>query len=143
MSAFLTFSAARRVGDKWGSGAYGASRGGRKHRGIDFLSLPGQVLLSPIAGRVTKIGWPYSQSEKRHFRYVEVTDVSRLRHRFFYVDAKDFAVKGDVVTVGDLLGAVQNIASLHEGMGNHVHYEIMRVANGKREYLNPDEFLEG
>ncbi len=35
--------------DPAGSGHYGAPRGRRKHNGLDFLCVPGQTVVCPIA----------------------------------------------------------------------------------------------
>jgi len=118
--------------DAFGSGAFGSSRGDRKHKGIDYACEPGTEILSPCIGKVTKIGYPYPNST---YRYVEVTDLSKLRNRVFYI--KPVVKKGDQVTVLTVIGKAQDIAKKysteHKKMVNHVHYEIL---NG--EPINPE-----
>ncbi len=122
--------------DSWGSGAFGASRGSRTHVGIDYAVQPGSVLLSPVTGVVTKLGYPYG--DDLSFRYVQVTDEDKNRHRFFYVEP---GVKlGDEIFPATTLGTVQDIVRRYptpRGMKPHIHYEIID-ANGL--YVNPKEY---
>lgn len=120
--------------DDYGSGDYGAGRGTRKHRGIDYKVDPGQQVISHVSGRVTKLGYPYASDLS--YRYVEVTDAFGLRHRFFYVEPT--VKRGAWVEFGKLLGVAQDIASRYTSRGqmvNHVHYEII---DQKGDYLNPE-----
>ena len=45
--------------DSWGSGQFGAGRGGHIHRGLDIVTDPGQRVLSPIDGDVVREALPY------------------------------------------------------------------------------------
>lgn len=123
-----------RGADSWGSGAYGAPRGSRKHKGIDYAASPGTVLESNVAGRVTKLGYPYG--DDLSFRYVEVTSEDGYRHRFFYVYPR--VGRGDVVAAGDVLGVVQDSTGRYEGITNHVHYEILKP--GSKASVDPDKY---
>ena len=121
----------QRTTDAWGSGAYGAPRGTRKHKGIDFVCVRGTIINSHIIGVVTKLGYPYS--DDLSYRYVEVTDAAKLRHRFFYVEP--LVEKGDVIITDTPLGVAQDISSRYRDpdkppMDNHCHYEIL-YRNGK------------
>jgi hypothetical protein len=116
----------KRGQDAWGSGAFGASRGTRIHKGIDYCCYPDTVITSHILGVVTKLGYPYSDDLR--FRYVEVTTPDKCRHRWFYVSPE--VVKGDVITVGQPIGVSQDIAGRYRDpkrppMTNHVHFEIL------------------
>lgn len=131
----LLLKALDRGCDDYGCGHYGASRGKRKHRGIDYAAYYGQVVCSPVAGRVTKIGYPYSNDLS--YKYVEITDSKNLRHRFFYVFP---SVKpGQRIEKADSIGTVQDIAARYTkgNMTNHVHYEIKNEDN---EYMNPRNY---
>jgi len=118
--------------DSQGSGHYGASRGSRVHNGIDIACYPKSVVLSHVAGTVTKIGYPYA--DKLEFRYVEITDESSLRHRFFYVDP--LVKVGWPVKVGDQLGMTQELP--YSGITQHVHYEIK---NNEGNFLDPNDYI--
>lgn len=120
----------KRGTDAWGSGHFGASRGTRSHKGIDYACYPDTVITSHVTGTVTKLGYPYS--DDLSFRYVEVTDEHKLRHRWFYTEP---CVKlGTSILIGDHIGQAQDIGSRYRdpskaAMINHVHYEILDESN--------------
>lgn len=125
--------------DSQGSGYFGAPRGTRLHNGIDYACPKGSVILSPVAGTYTKLGWPYNPEkyqDRAHMRYVQITDGEGLRHRFFYVATK-MEIGADVV-VDQPIGYTQGLLDIFEGITDHYHYEIM--AAGQRKYLDPDDF---
>ena len=128
--------------DDFGSGAFQASRGRRKHKGIDIACYKGTAVGSDVYGKVTKIGYPYNQDDKRkkHFRYVQVTDSLGRDHRYFYVIPS--VDVGDIVNRGVLLGITQGIAEAYntdlKTMTDHFHYEVKEDG----EYLNPHKVLE-
>ena len=133
-----------RESDDFGAGHFGASRGSRTHNGVDFAAKPGAVVCSCVAGKITKIGYPYG--DDLSYRYVEVTVPSGDRVRYFYVvpdgGCGTFEIGSDV-GVGDPLGAVQDIAKRYDTatkkMNNHFHFEIKRGS----EYLDPADWLAG
>ena len=116
-----------RGNDQHGSGAFGASRGGgtRKHNGVDIACVKGTTVISPVAGKVTKIGFPYDPKDlsKGYLRYVEVTTEKKNRHRFFYITPK--VDVGDLIAIGDVLGATQGLTSVYIGITDHFHYEVI------------------
>lgn len=120
--------------DSWGSGAYGASRGSRKHKGIDYAAYPGTEVCTPVGGKVTKLGYPYG--DDLTFRYVEVTAEDGYRHRFFYVYPR--VGRGDEMAAGDVVGIVQDSTSRYKGITNHVHYEILKP--GSKASVDPDKY---
>lgn len=111
--------------DDWGDGAFGASRGGRTHKGIDYACYPQTVICSGVSGDVTKLGYPYG--DDLSFRYVEITDDDGKRHRYFYVEPS--VEVGEPVRPGEVIGLAQNIAGRYNEPGrimkNHVHLEIL------------------
>lgn len=119
--------------DGYGSGSFGASRGDRVHSGIDFKAPPDAVILSPVSGKVTKLGYPYN--DDLSFKYVEITDSRKRKHRLFYVDPS--VSKGDTIKENDPIGSAQHISARYNVhlMNNHIHYE---VKTSKGEYLNPE-----
>jgi murein DD-endopeptidase MepM/ murein hydrolase activator NlpD len=48
--------------DAYGEGEFGASRdgGARRHEGVDYDATPGQAVVAPISGFVSKIGYAYA-----------------------------------------------------------------------------------
>ncbi len=120
--------------DSYGSGRYGASRGTRKHTGIDYAVLEGSTLLSPIAGRVSKLGYPYG--DDLSFRYVQITTEDNFAWRFFYIEP---AVRVPLfVKVGDVLGSVQDLDGRYPGITPHIHLEIK---NSEGTFENPKNHL--
>ena len=130
-----------RGSDDWGSGDYGASRGSRTHRGIDLITEPGDEILSPVKGRVSKIGFPYApkKGDKILYKYVQVTDYKGGKHRIFYIEPT-VAVDRHVDT-NTVIGLAQDIASKYSTpervMICHCHLEIIS-ADG--DYINPEDY---
>ena len=127
--------------DRWGSGEYGASRdrGRRRHRGVDLVCEAGDVILSPVSGTVTKIGYPYDPNgPKGHKRYVQVTDDDGLHHRFFYTDA--LADVGLQIETGQPLAKAQGLQDIYPGITDHIHYEIKRPDGS---FIDPTPMVMG
>jgi murein DD-endopeptidase MepM/ murein hydrolase activator NlpD len=139
IKAIIEVQLRKRNADKWGQGYFNAPRDGgkRSHSGIDYYCESGAVILSPIAGKVTKLGYPYG--DDLSFRYVEVTDKEHARHRLFYVEPS--VEVGDKIEEGDQIGYSQDLTTRYNTpekgpMPNHVHYEIMV---GKT-HVDPEEY---
>lgn len=116
-----------RGSDRWGSGAFGASRGMRVHVGADFIGEPGQVLVAPIAGIVAKLGYPYASDLS--FRYVEISNDQNLIVRVFYVEPT--VNVGDYLKQGDAIGTLQKLGMRYPKITEHAHVEVRQ--NGKIE----------
>ncbi len=123
--------------DAAGDGHYGASRGSRVHNGVDFATVPGTQILSPVDGVVTKHGYPYgsgyggaSNQETIAYRYIEVTHdhpaFGNLKYRFFYM--LPIVDVGNAVDVDQSLGLVQDVSLRYpdQGMTPHCHFEVQR-----------------
>ena len=119
--------------DGQGDGRFGASRGSRTHRGIDFICNPGGFVFAPCYGRVTKLGLPYANSD---YRYVEITDALKNRHRLFYV--RPLVAVNELITLRQIVGEAQDISlrypSEEHPMSPHVHYEVISSTG---DYLDP------
>lgn len=116
--------------DQQGSGHYGAPRGSRKHRGVDYACYPDSVVLSNVKGIVTKLGYPYASDLS--YRYVQITSLeSGLSHRYFYVEPS--VNIGDSIEIGDAIGASQELH--YPGIVQHVHYEIK---DSEGNYIDPN-----
>lgn len=123
-----------RLSDNYGSGLYGVSRdgGARTHNGVDYCCVPHTEILSPVSGKVTKVGYPYSNDLS--FRYVEVTEPNGLAHRVFYLSPR-VTTGQDVIKGRTVLGESQDLTKRYpNGMTNHVHYEVRRAGT----YYNPE-----
>lgn len=128
----------KRQPDAYGSGEYGANRGSRAHRGIDYACFVGAEILSPIEGKITKLGYAYA--DDLSYRYVEVVGDDSLHYRVFYVEPS--VGVGDMVTRETIIGKAQDISARYTENGmmeNHIHYEIFSYEVGAhRVYRNPE-----
>lgn len=133
----IVSEAPKRGTDGWGSGEFGASRGSRKHKGVDYSIAAGSGVYSPVQGKVTKLGLPYKDEK---FRYVEVTDKVGNRHRIFYIQPN--VSVGQWVNQVTILGHAQDVAAKYstddKHMKNHVHYEILDL---KDSPINPQLYV--
>jgi len=128
--------------DAYGSGSYDAPRGLHRHHGIDYACVPGSEILSPVNGKVSKLGWPYSGAD---FRYVEVAYSDKgYRARFFYIEP--LVNVGDHINKGDPLGISQDLSTRYVrtsngGIRNHTHVEVMHGPLTVRCYVHPNDWM--
>lgn len=117
-----------RGSDAYGSGEFWAPRGDHKHNGIDLVCEKGDLVLSPVAGIVSKHGYPYDPAgPKGHKHYIEITDELGRRHRFFYCEP--MLPMDSKVRQGQVIGEAQGLQDIYPPreagpMTDHVHYEI-------------------
>ena len=119
--------------DKFGCGHYGASRGTRKHIGLDIKGSQGDCVYAPIDGKVTKLGYAYS--DDLSFRYVEITG-DRYKVRVFYTLPTVRLVED--ICEGEIIGTVQTLNNRYEGITDHVHVEVRKGS----KLLNPEQFFK-
>ena len=124
----------KRTQDVHGSGEWGASRGSRVHKGIDYAVWPNSTVLSLTEGIVTKLGYAYS--DDLSFRYIEITRLDKHCIRYFYVEP-DVSL-GDIVEPGQPLGIAQDLRPRYKGITPHVHLGVMSPLG---EYLNPEVYF--
>lgn len=122
--------------DSQGCGHFGASRGTRKHNGIDLVCIPGTKVQSLVTGRVSKIGYPYAGHDKRKIRYVQVT-CGDYDFRVFYVNP--MVEVGQLVNTDSILGFSQTLDVFYPDITEHVHLEI-KDKNGS--YVDPTPTIE-
>jgi murein DD-endopeptidase MepM/ murein hydrolase activator NlpD len=118
---------APRGADAYGEGRFHAARDGgtRDHEGVDYVATPGQAVVAPISGYVTKIGLAYPGDET--LKFVEIENPAlHLTARAFYVDP-DVAV-GDTIGVGQPIGHAHSLQRRYPlGITDHIHLEIARA----------------
>jgi len=133
----LTLIPPHRTTDKHGSGSYGAARGDRSHRGIDYAAYPGSTLLSPVSGLVNRIGYPYSRlGPKGDYQLIEIQVDDQTMAKFFYLDP--LVQPGRKVMRGQPLGIVQDLGKVYPGITNHFHLEIWIEG----QHVNPQIWLD-
>lgn len=135
----MTQSRPIRLRDKWGAGYYGASRGSRKHNGVDFVYKVGETVACLVSGTVTKVGYAYS--DDLSYRYIEVQGDDGRYCRYFYVDPSVRA--GCPVRVGTSLGNAQDVGKRYPDITIHCHFEVFETVGRGRNYLDPLEYLAG
>ena len=126
-----------RQSDKWGSGAFGASRDGgkRTHRGADFICGPGQAVLAPCTGFIIREARPYS--DRPYSGVLIISGV--LAVKLFYFQPFESLI-GTGVEQGQAIGRAQDISSpKYPGMAPHIHMEITGANGG---HLDPEAFIK-
>lgn len=114
--------------DAMGNGHYGASRGNRKHDGVDYLCNAYQRVVAPISGKVNRVIQVY----KSDSTWVGVEIVGRRATvQLFYVKVTDGLI-GQHVVAGDVVGIAQAIGKKYNNGGpammqDHVHMRITSV----------------
>lgn len=109
--------------DAFGDGFFHASRDGghRAHEGVDYDASPGQPVVAPISGYVSKIGFAYPGNTR--LKYVEIDNPAlKLTARALYVDPE--VHEGDSVQLGQEIGTALSLQRRYPGITNHVHLEI-------------------
>ncbi|MHA1575549.1 MAG: M23 family metallopeptidase [Alphaproteobacteria bacterium] len=123
-----------RTMDAFGSGKYKASRGWRRHNGIDIVKKAGSPVRAFSDGVFERISKPYFKES----RYVGlfITTTSGETERYFYV--RPIIKEKTKVRKGDIIGYVENIARKYDRKGkkmtNHFHYE---VKNKSGKFIDP------
>lgn len=121
----------------WGCGSFGASRGTRKHNGLDIITTPGQTIYSPISGKVTRFPYPYSGD----FNYTGIEIVnSTYKVKIFYVKPK--VVLDAQVKQGQEIATAQNISAKYSPqMTNHAHIEVYKKQDNNWILIDPTKLF--
>ena len=139
----MLFTIPRKRGkDAQGSGAYGAPRGSRKHKGLDYWCKPGTRVYSAISGRVTRLGYPYKGNRELRLIEIETDNYGRQGELIRYMYIQPVVMKGDKVLAGDLLGVVQKHPAVDRGMKPHVHVDVRQMVNKRRKFVDPEKYFE-
>ena len=120
--------------DSYGSGAYGAPRGNRTHRGLDIVPLNGHSVRSPIDGVVIRHGVPYS-TNNGSLQLVEIQGKGKdddLNVKLMYLTP--IVPVGHTVKRGSLVGFMESLQFRYKGITDHIHLEVRQ--NGI--IVNPD-----
>lgn len=122
-------NAAVRENDKWGDGAFGASRGAfKRHAGVDFAAPPGSQVLSPVSGRVERISAVYKDPAKNgELRAIVIKNFidNGFETKVLYVKPSVGMTVGSSVEAGKtLLGTSQSLQHNYPNITDHVHIQI-------------------
>ena len=126
--------------DSQGDGFFGASRGRRRHNGIDILVTSGSAVYCPIEGVMFRMAYPYGTTRGNDqwegCVIVGVGDYKGYEVKIFYM--RPF-VMGDYLFPGDIIGVAQDISRKYNpAMMDHLHVEVRR--NGV--LLDPAKLFE-
>ena len=129
----ITQSNKKRGCDVKGCGHFGASRGDRKHNGLDIVTIAGEPIYAPVSGKVVRHSFPYSDDLKYTGLLLENSD---LKIHIWYF--KPIVSAGTTVKAGDILGYAQDLTKKYKGITNHVHLE---VKDQKGKLINPETLV--
>lgn len=134
----LTVIAPPRGTDAYGSGRFGAKRGSRLHLGIDDAIWPGSLVCSMTSGVVTRLGWPYSEPERKKLRLIEIkNDIDGALVRYLYLSPH--VVEGQRVERDQVLGSVQDLREFYKnGMTPHCHVDV----NINGTFVDPEIYFK-
>jgi len=123
-----------RQADKWGRGAYGASRdkGNRKHKGTDYVCEPGQNVVAPITGIIRREARPYADPDWLYRYSGLVIENENVSIKMFYLEPMRHLIDKRV-RMGDTIGIAQKISDKYPDMIDHVHLQI--------DSVNPEIFM--
>lgn len=131
--AKITDNQKNRECDAFGCGSFGASRGDRKHNGIDIVTIPNQKLFSPITGEVTRFPFPYGNDLS--YTGIEIVN-SEYKVKMFYCSS--VVAIGSKVQAGQFIATSQNISAKYgSGMTNHVHVEVYKKQGNNWVLIDP------
>jgi len=108
--------------DPKGDGHFGTSRTGHVHQGVDLVVVPGEVLTSPIAGKVLRVTRPYADDPD----YTGVVLFGEgFEVKIFYCHLIAGLHVGDAVERGEPFAIAQDISAKYGGgMIPHIHVEF-------------------
>lgn len=107
-----------RTPDAWGSGAFGASRGDRRHRGLDLIVDPGDAIYAPMDGTLVREVRPYASDPR--YSGVLIRGAGGVEIKIFYVSGWSLGP----VSAGDEIGVAQDLRPKYPAITNHVHVEV-------------------
>lgn len=133
-----------RTQDLYGKGHHGAPRGSRSHDGTDYQATAGQIVNSPISGRVTRISKPYTSGIDMNVLsglQIEASDGTTCK--IWYLTPTP-GIVGKLVKAGDRIGIVATLQNRYPPqrpplrtvgqMTDHVH---VRIHARSGQSLNP------
>lgn len=111
-----------RISDPWGDGTFMASRGTRRHRGIDLVTVAGQDVYAPFDCVVGRHGYAYADLS---YRLVEIRATGDLTYTAKIMYVTDMVPVGTKVKRGEVLAKAADITARFDArMINHIHFEL-------------------
>ncbi|XP_038159118.1 leukocyte cell-derived chemotaxin-2-like [Cyprinodon tularosa] len=111
----------RRTSDRYGQGHYGASRGGRLHKGVDIECSDGSVVYAPFD--VTLHGKVIVYNDRSKAAINEGINLRGEGHCFKLFYVRPDKTTGSV-TKGERIGTMLPMQSVYPGITSHVHIQM-------------------
>lgn len=104
----------------------------RTHDGVDISAKPGTTVLAATAGTVASV-----EDDPLMGTTVVIEHEGDYITTYSNLQAKPTVLPGDLVTAGQIIGAVGSTAAAESAQSPHLHFSVTR--NGKA--VDPNEFL--
>ena len=143
-----------RGADSWGDGSYGAprSRKGKpyKHKGLDIVTEPLDLIIAPFSGRLNRRGIAYAGSDLGSIHLAGVGLAAGYKVKILYARAFPHFRPGYVFRAGEPMAVAQDVSGYHAGrqpnrrgrMKNHIHLELWKVHGDSNEVVDPTPLME-
>ncbi len=104
-----------------GDGNYGAARGNRRHRGIDYLCDEGQEVIAPFDMTIERFSYPNADKEMTGIAWRKGKSTGRMWYFTPYL-----GVIGVKVYKGTVLGIAQSVSAYYglPEMQDHIHFQV-------------------
>lgn len=110
--------------DSQGQGHYGASRGSRRHRGVDLIVTKGQQIFAPFDGTITRKLQVYGSDPKYKGLEIQSEGDNTQKVKIFYCIVNPDLISKKV-TKGQVIATAQAINEKYSPkMKNHIHVEL-------------------
>lgn len=106
----------------------------RTHDGVDISAKPGATVLAATAGTVSSV-----EDDPLMGTTVVIDHEGGYTTTYANLQAKPTVQPGDLVTAGQIIGAVGTTASAEAAQSPHLHFSVARDG----EAVDPGEFLNG
>ena len=106
----------------------------RTHDGVDISARPGDTVLAATAGAVSSV-----EDDPLMGTTVVIEHEGGYVTTYANLQAKPTVQPGDVVTAGQIIGAVGTTAAAEAAQSPHLHFSVSRDG----EAVDPGEFLNG
>lgn len=112
--------------DAFGCGYFGASRGERDHKGIDFVVTPNQNIKAPFDCEITRYGFPYIDDQDQKLIVIQgLKNYAEYYAKIMYINPVHQI--GEKFKKGEVLCTAGDISSKYgSGMTPHVHFELYK-----------------
>ncbi|XP_067879985.1 leukocyte cell derived chemotaxin 2, tandem duplicate 1 [Heterodontus francisci] len=116
--------------DSYGSGAYGAPRGSRKHLGVDVVCSDGSTVYAPFRGTLVRRANPYRNNNA--INNGVLLEGSGYCVKIFYISPDRYSGS---VSKGERIGTLLNMQSVYPGITSHVHIQMCDTSTNPTSYL--------